>query len=278
LRAASLIRSAQYGHSVFDGGTSFPHCGQTQLNISTPLYTKLCALIGLCITTVLVPIQFQYRDASRPTPSRIALFPGAWNPPTVAHAAIARAALEWADEVIWILPKAFPHKGWEGLDIPARLEMLRRVAMAEPSFSVALAQGGLYFEMAEEARDFFGSAPEIGLLCGRDAAERIAGWDYGTPGVFDQMIELYPLLVAARAGHYEPAQHQAGRIIHLAMPPEFDEVSSSEVRRRIAANEAWRHLVPDQIVALLNSGSFDEDGTAQGSRLTAKTSSKSRRW
>ena len=32
---------------------------------------------------------------------------------------------------------------------------------------------------------------------------------------------------------------------------EFDEVSSSEVRRRIAVGEAWEELVPDGIVELV---------------------------
>jgi len=164
---------------------------------------------------------------------------------------IARSALSWADEVIWILPKAFPHKGWEGLGFDLRLRMLKCIAAAEPGFSVAVAGGGLYVEMADEAREFLGRGPEIGLLCGRDAAERIAGWDYGKPGVFDRMIERYPMLVAARAGHYLPASHHAHHIVNLPMPPLFDEVSSSEVRRRMAVGEPWRHLVPEQIAGAL---------------------------
>jgi nicotinic acid mononucleotide adenylyltransferase len=125
--------------------------------------------------------------------------------------------------------------------------MLRRIAADHPRFSVAIADKGLYIEMADEAREFFGPNPEIALLCGRDAAERIAAWDYGRPGVFDRMLEHYPLLVAGRDGDYLPASHHAERVIQLPMGATFDEVSSTEVRDRIRRGADWRHLVPASI-------------------------------
>ena len=131
--------------------------------------------------------------------------------------------------------------------------MLCRLASDEAGFSVAVASGGLYAEIADEAREFFGAGVEIGLLCGRDAAERIAAWDYGRPGVFEAMIERYPLLVAGRAGDYLPAPHHAERIIPLTLGPSFNEISSTEVKRRIAAGEPWRHLAPDPVAALIAS-------------------------
>lgn len=195
-------------------------------------------------------IAFHYRAPGVPRQHhnrRIALFPGAWNPPTVAHAAIARAALGWAGEVIWILPRAFPHKSFEGADFEARLSMLETLAQSEPGFSVAIADGGLYIDIADEARAFFGDSREIALLCGRDAAERIATWDYGKSGVFDDMLERYPLLVAARAGDYVPLAHHQERIIRVALSNEFDEVSSTEVRDRIRRGDSWQELVPAAI-------------------------------
>ena len=201
---------------------------------------------------MLVALEFHYRSSPR-NPQRIALFPGAFNPPTVAHLAIARAARTWAAEVVWTLPRAFPHKGFEGADSRTRLEMLRRLAAEQPGFSVAIASGGLYLEIADEAWQCFGAGVEIGLVCGRDAAERIAAWDYGRPGVFEAMIERYPLLVAGRAGEYLPAPRHAERIIPLTMDPAFNEVSSTEVRRRVAAGEPWRQLVPAAVADLVAS-------------------------
>jgi nicotinate (nicotinamide) nucleotide adenylyltransferase len=205
---------------------------------------------------VLVALEFHYRDPALSPPrrsGRVALFPGAFNPPTIAHVAIARAARQWAGEVVWVLPRAFPHKAFDKADFSFRLAVLQRLLRDEPSFSLAVSSGGLYVEIADEAREFFGPGTDIGLLCGRDAAERIAAWDYGRPGVFEAMLERYPLLVAGRAGEYLPAAHHAERIISLPMDSAFDDVSSTEVRRRIEAGDNWRHLVPEPVAGMVGS-------------------------
>ncbi|HYA17639.1 MAG TPA: hypothetical protein VEF06_09245 [Bryobacteraceae bacterium] len=195
-------------------------------------------------------LEFLYRDAAKP--ARVALFPGSWNPPTIAHAAIARAARSWADEVVWILPRAMPHKTWEGARFEDRRRMIELLARAAEGFSAAVSEGGLYADIAREAREFFAPGTEIALVLGRDAAERIAGWDYGpdAPDAFEKLIAAHPLLVAAREGEYAPEARHRGRIVTLPFPA-HDDVSSSEVRRRIAAGEPWRHLVPEGIASLV---------------------------
>lgn len=118
-------------------------------------------------------------------------------------------------------------------------------------FSAAISDGGLYAEIADEGREFFGPSAEITLLCGRDAAERMAGWDYGAPGVFEEMLRKFRLLVAARHGEYEPAGHHSSRILKLPMDATWDDVSSSEVRRRIETREDWRNLVPPDLARMI---------------------------
>jgi nicotinate (nicotinamide) nucleotide adenylyltransferase len=197
----------------------------------------------------LVALEIVIRGARNP--SRIALFPGAWNPPTIAHLEIARAVLTWADEVVWVLPRALPHKSFEQAGFDARRAMLELIAKHQPGFSVALSNGGLYAEIAAEAREAYGPSTEITLACGRDAAERIATWDYGRPGVFDEMLRKHRLLVAGRAGHYEPAEHHRERIINIPLPPGAEGVSSSEIRRLIKERQRWEHLVPAPITDLV---------------------------
>ncbi|NDJ09600.1 MAG: hypothetical protein EBY17_00180 [Acidobacteriia bacterium] len=181
-------------------------------------------------------------------PARIAIFPGAWNPPTVAHVAIAQASLQWADEVIWILPKSFPHKSFDGASFEQRQEMLRQLARTCDAFSAAVSETNLHIEMAREASVSCGPEVEIGVICGRDAVERIATWDYGRPGVFEEMLAAHPLLVASRQGEYTAASHLASRVIPLQLEADFNDVSSSEVRRRVEMKEAWQHLVPETLV------------------------------
>jgi nicotinic acid mononucleotide adenylyltransferase len=208
----------------------------------------------------MLALEFLYRVPGNP--SRVVLFPGTWNPPTVAHVAIAQVALNQADEVIWILPRTLPHKDFEGARFEERRGMLEILARQHRGFSAAVSDGGLYVEMAGEARDYFGAGADIALVLGRDAAERIAGWDYGAPGVFDDFVRRHRLLVAARSGEYEPAGYHRERISTLEMESSWDEVSSSEVRRRIAAGEDWRVLVPPVIAGMVENLYGEPDGRA----------------
>ena len=184
-------------------------------------------------------------------PARVAVFPGAWNPPTVAHEAIARATLQWADEVVWILPRVFPHKTFEGATFDARRRMLRELAKSGKQFSAAVSDGNLHYEIAAEARAAYPHSAEVALVCGRDAVERIATWDYGRPGVFEDLVSAHPILVAARRGEYQAAEGFERRIIPLDLGGDFDEISSTVIRQRIAEGGDWRHLVPGVIAEIV---------------------------
>jgi nicotinate (nicotinamide) nucleotide adenylyltransferase len=186
-----------------------------------------------------------------PAPAKLAILPGAFNPPTRAHLAMADAALATVDEVMFALPRAFPHKEYTGSEFGTRLEWLRAALAGYPRFSLAVTEGGLFIEIAQEARAVYGAGTELFFLCGRDAAERIVGWDYGEGDGIHKQLESFALLVAARGGVYEPPPEIRNRVHALGLPPGLDDVSSSEVRRRIGAGESWRDLVPGSIVHLV---------------------------
>lgn len=173
-------------------------------------------------------------------PARLGLMPGSFNPPTCAHVALAEAALSVVDQVVLVLPRWFPHKTFDGASPEQRVDMLRRIAEARPSFGAALSDGGLYVEIAREAQQVY-PGTEIHLVCGRDAAERIVTWDYGESGVVEAMLREFRLLVAPREGEYAPPPHLAHAVRNL-VAGDFDECSSTRVRSDIA----W-HLVPGEI-------------------------------
>ena len=187
-------------------------------------------------------MKFFHRTGGRP--SRLGILPGTFNPVTVAHVALADAALSAVEEVAFVLPRMFPHKPYEGASFDERLEMLCTALAGRGRFSVAASDRGLFVEIAEECRLAYGPTPHLTFLCGRDAAERIAGWDYGRAGAFAEMLGGFDLLVAARGGEYQPPDELRPAIRTLALDGDFTDVSSREVRRRIAAGEAWEHLVP----------------------------------
>ncbi len=178
-------------------------------------------------------------------PRRLAILAGSFNPPTRAHLALAEAALTFADEVLFVLPKVFPHKKYVGASFDQRIRMLRTAAAANRNWSIGIADQGLFIEIANEAKPHFPNS-ELWFVCGRDAAERIAGWDYGNPAAFAKMLEVFGLLVARRQGEYIPPPELAERIKPLAFES-YDEHSSTEVRERIGRGAPWRHLVPQSI-------------------------------
>ena len=178
-------------------------------------------------------------------PRRLGVLPGTFNPVTVAHLALAKAALSTVDEVVFVLPRVFPHKHYSGATFRQRLDMLDAAVGGQPRYSVAASRRGLFAEIADECRLEYGPDVRLTFLCGRDAAERIVSWDYGTPGAFAEMLKRFDLLVAARTGEYTPPAEFADFISALPLEGAFDHVSATEVRQRIARREPWEHLVPE---------------------------------
>ncbi len=194
-------------------------------------------------------LEFFCRAPGRP--ARLGILPGAFNPPTVAHLALARAALKAVDEVLLVLPRVFPHKLYEGARFQARIEMLAAALAGEPRCSIAAVSEGLFIDIARDCRAAYAAPVRLSFVCGRDAAERIVNWDYGDPGAVARMLEEFDLLVACRDGSFEAPPAIRSRIQPLALDAGYDPVSASEVRRRVAAGEAWERLVPRAIVPLV---------------------------
>jgi nicotinic acid mononucleotide adenylyltransferase len=177
--------------------------------------------------------------------SPLALFSGAFHPPTRAHLAIAEAALGRAGEVVFVLPRVFPHKQWEGAPLGERLKWVQAAVEDQPRFSVAVSEGGLFEAVRPDTKPY--------VLVGRDAAERIVHWDYGGAGAFRDQLREFELLVAARHGQYDPPAGLAPWIHALDVAGEFDHISSTEVRRRIQGGEPWEHLVPPRVAPLVEA-------------------------
>jgi nicotinate-nucleotide adenylyltransferase len=180
-------------------------------------------------------------------PARLGILPGAFNPPTRAHLAIAQAALAVADEVLFILPRQLPHKDYSGVSFEERLDLLKMALGSESRFSAAASDGALFVDIARECREAYGPEPKLSFLCGRDAAERIVNWDYNSPGALERMLDEFDMLVAARHGMYTPPASLRHRIHALEVGEDCDHIAATEVRQRIRSDEPWQHLVPETI-------------------------------
>jgi len=186
------------------------------------------------------------------------VLPGAFNPPTEAHLALAKAALQVVDQVIFVLPRTLPHKSYSGVPFQTRLELLREATAHNGRFAVTTSEGGLLIEIARELRPIVPPDAELHFLCGKDAAERIVNWNYETPETFRNMLEEFHLLVAPRAGDYIVPEHHRERIATLPLAAEYQVMSATEVRERIRDGREWRHLVPaaiqERVLSLYRSG------------------------
>ena len=163
--------------------------------------------------------------------------------------ALAEAALQTVDEVLFVLPRALPHKEYTGVGFDDRMQLLLNAAAFDRRYSVGSSEGGLFIEIARECREAYGRDARIVLLCGRDAAERIVGWDYGDAGPFTKMLDDFELLVAARNGEYTAPEDLRHRVHPVELAPDCDMISATEVRERIVRGVEWRHLVPASIAA-----------------------------
>jgi nicotinic acid mononucleotide adenylyltransferase len=135
-----------------------------------------------------------------------------------------------------------------GASFAERVEILSAALADAPAFSLASTAGGLFAEIAAECRQAYGDAVSLSFLCGGDAAERIANWDYGQPEAFAGMLRDFDLLVAARGGEYRPPPPLQASVRCLELAGEFDDVSATEVRRRIADGEPWERLAPAAVL------------------------------
>ena len=189
---------------------------------------------------------------------------GTFDPVHNGHVAIACAARDELDCQVLLMPAADPpHRAPPGADAGQRAKMLELAVAGQPGLQVdqreLRREGRSYtIDTLRELRAEFGPATPIALLIGADSFIDLPTWREWR-GLFD----LAHFVVAPRPGSplagELPAELTAlvegrwtdsplvlktvpaGRLFLLDQPlyPE----SASDIRRRIAQNQAWRGLV-----------------------------------
>jgi nicotinate-nucleotide adenylyltransferase len=182
----------------------------------------------------------------------IAVFCGAFHPPTIAHLALVQAAKEYVDEVIWVLPEYFPHKTYDQVPLEDRAAMLLQIS----SDPVAIAEKNLFFEVAEETLEYLPGS-EVKLLIGEDGARRFIEWDYGftedqQTAYLKQRLQRFPVVTAKRQESWQLPEGLGAYFHWLSLDSPLQSISSSLVRERILLGEDWLELVPVEIHALVD--------------------------
>ena len=196
------------------------------------------------------------RPDPQAAPGSVALLAGSFDPITVAHAAMADAALGRAELVVLLysartLPKepGAPPSMLEELD---RLALLDRFVAGRPGLTVGVCSHGLLAEQVDAAAERFPGA-ELWVVLGSDKLLQLfdRGWYEDRDAVLDPMFARARVLFAVREGDEAAvmAALQAnarwrGFVERLGVPPEIASISSRLVRERRRRGEDVSGLVP----------------------------------
>jgi nicotinate-nucleotide adenylyltransferase len=201
---------------------------------------------------------------------RIGLFGGTFDPIHLGHLLAAQEAHERLGLARLILMPACrrPHKDRPVATSPAdRLQMLRLAVADDARFEVSdleIRRGGQSYtidtvtalrrsETSEGIRA--AAAREIVLLVGSDSVPELPAWHR-----IGELADLCTLVVMARpgfsTGDLQPlrralSQEQVARIAANLLPIPLIEISSTEVRARVAAGRSIRYLVPAPVAGYI---------------------------
>lgn len=185
----------------------------------------------------------------------IGVFGGSFNPPHVAHLAVAEACAEAAglDRVLWMPAPAPPHKDARALAAPAhRLAMARLAVAGNARFAVSDAEfrrPGPHYSV-DTLRALRAEHPDadLALVVGGDSLAGFHTWR--EPGA---ILGMARLVVYARPG----ADLSGVGADVLARATRVDgpglDLSATDLRARIAAGRSVRYLVPDAVRAYIDA-------------------------
>ena len=194
--------------------------------------------------------------------ARIGILGGTFNPPHLAHLVCASEAVEQLglDRVLLTPVAIAPHKHAEqdpGADV--RIELCRLAVDGDERLGVCdveVRRGGSSYTV-DTLRELHAGTPEDDLtfIVGGDIALGLPGWHEP-----EAVLGLARLAVAERsgAGREEVASRLERQFGAAAQPVFFDmprlDISSSEIRRRVAQGAPIRYLVPDRVAEQIARG------------------------
>lgn len=179
--------------------------------------------------------------------TRIGILGGTFDPPHIGHLMMAEFALDAADLDHVILMPAFqpPHKAVGGASAAQRLAMTRlaikgnRRMLCSP---LEVKRKGLSYTVDTiEALATKHPGSELYLLLGMDSFLEFSSWK--SP---ERIVAVARLLVFPRPGWRMATDVPFARHADMMASPGV-ELSSSLIRRRVAAGKSIRYLVPDAV-------------------------------
>ena len=205
--------------------------------------------------------------ASRPlgetterAPQRIGILGGTFDPPHVGHLWLATLAADaiGLDRVLFMPAAQPPHKEGQVVTRASDRVLMTRLAIAgNAAFELTLIEterpGPSYtIDSVDELRRTYGTDADLYLVMATDSLNAIDTWREP-----DALLERIEWVVGPRRGEPAPdrsaLEDRFGELasrIHLLEGPSLD-VSSTDIRQRVAAGHAIRYLVPRGVEELI---------------------------
>jgi nicotinate-nucleotide adenylyltransferase len=181
---------------------------------------------------------------------RTAVFGGTFDPPHSGHLVVASDVHQrlGVDRVLFVPASEPPHKrGASRTSDALRLEMVRAAIGDDERFEVddvEIRRGGVSYTV-ETLRALRARAAEerLWFVMGADQYREFSSWR--EPAAIRRLATL---AVLAREG-VPPLEREHEGVVHV--PVTRVDISATEVRRRVAAGEPIRYLVPDAVRAII---------------------------
>jgi nicotinate-nucleotide adenylyltransferase len=194
-------------------------------------------------------------------PERIGLFGGSFDPVHHGHLLLAQDALEQLslDRLVFIPAAINPHKleAAPHASTEHRLEMLREAIRVQPRFSIdpqELEREGPSFTIDTVAnywRRFAGA--RLFLLLGEDNLPKLHSWHE-----FEKLRELVTFVSFGRGATVDGGAAQvpldrSGLPLQIERLSRKIDISSTEIRTRVAKGLPIQYLVPESVRLLIHS-------------------------
>ena len=193
-------------------------------------------------------------------PRRIGVLGGTFDPPHVGHLWLGAMAADaiGLDRVLFVPAAQPPHKRGQPVTRASDRMLMTRLAIAsDPTFElcgIELERPGPSYtiDTVDELEQLYGTETKLHLVMAADSLNTIDSWREP-----DRLLERIEWVVGPRPGNPMPDRSaleerfgaDAARI-HLLDGPSLD-VSSTDIRRRVAAGHTIRYLVPRGVEELI---------------------------
>ncbi|HVF53885.1 MAG TPA: nicotinate-nucleotide adenylyltransferase [Actinomycetota bacterium] len=204
--------------------------------------------------------------APEPQLHRIGVFGGTFDPIHVGHLIAARAAQAayGLDRIVFVTAGS-PWQKADYSDPEDRFMMSVLAAASDPCFTASRVEldrrGPTYsIETLELLRSWHGPGVDLFFIGGVDAIANIATWHRAL-----EVGEVASVIAVARSGHlFDEVPELPGGPRIFALPVDPVDVSSTEIRRRVAAGESIDGMVPPGVAGYIEARGLYRDPAGGG--------------